>query len=123
MCSAFPKRKDLLPGESLLQDVAVGHGTVGLGEGVGLVLHAQHGEVLAAGVLQRALALGRHTHDAALAHGKYLTVYLILALALQDEVELLVGLVGVQETAVLTRNERLETQFADCGTKLERLKK
>ena len=71
--------------------------------------------VLAAGVLQRTLAVGSDTDDGSLADGENLTVHLILALALQDDVKFLVSLVGVEETAVLTRNERLETQFAACS--------
>ncbi len=86
----------------VLQDDAVGHRTVGLGEGVGFVLDAEHGEVVCAGVLQRALTVGRDADDGALADGEDITVDLILALALEDDVQLLVGLVGVQETAVLT---------------------
>ena len=44
-----------------------------------------------------------------------LTIDLVLALAAQDEVEFLVGLVGVEETAVLSGNERLERELAGCG--------
>ena len=105
-----------LPVKRFLKDVAVGHGAVGLVEGVGLILDAEHGQVLATGVLQRTLAIGSHADDGTLADGENLAVNLILALALQDDVKLLVGLVGVQETAVLTRNECLERQFATCST-------
>ena len=35
-------------------------------------------------------------------------------LPLEDDIQLLVGLVGVQESAVLTGDQRLETQFAAC---------
>ena len=105
-----------LPVEGVLQDVAVGHGAVGLGERGGLVLDAEHRQVLAAGVLQRALAVGRHADDATLADGEDLTIDLVLALATQDEVELLVRLVGVQKTAVLSGNERLEGELAGSGT-------
>ena len=62
--------------------------------------------VLAAGVLQRTLALGCDTDDGSLADGKNLTVHLILALALQDDVKFLVSLMGVKETAVLTCDQR-----------------
>ena len=37
-----------LPVELFLEDVAVDHWTVGLGERGGLVLHAEHGQVCAA---------------------------------------------------------------------------
>ena len=69
-----------------------------------------------AGVLQRALAFGRHTDNAAFADGEHLAVHLVLTFALEDEIELLVGLVGVQETAVLTGNKRLERQLAASGS-------
>ena len=97
-----------LPVKRFLKDVAVGHWAVGLGESVGLVLDAEHRQVLATRVLQRTLAIGSHTDDGALADGEDLAVHLILALALQDDVKLLVGLVSMEKTAVLTRNERLE---------------
>jgi len=99
---------DRLPIKWFLKDVAVGHGAVGLGEGIGLVLDAEHRQVLAARILKRTLAIGSHTDDGALANGENLTIHLILTIALQDDVKLLMGLVGVKETAVLTRNECLE---------------
>ena len=98
-----------------MQDDAVGHGAVGLGERGGLVLDAEHRQVLAAGILQRALSIGRHADDATLADGENLAVDLVLALATQDEVEFLVGLMGVEETAVLSGNERLERELAGSG--------
>ena len=52
--------------------------------------------------------MGLSASDGALADGEDLTVHLILTFALQDNVKFLVSLVSVQETAVLTRNERLE---------------
>ena len=70
----------------------------------------------AARVLQRTLAIGSDADDGALADGEYLTIHLILAFTLQDNVQFLVSLVGMQETTVLTRNERLKTQFAPCST-------
>jgi len=39
---------------------------------------------------------------------------LILPFPLEDDIQLLVGLVGVQESAALTGDQRLETQFAAC---------
>ena len=107
---------DRLPIKWFLKDVAVGHGAVGLGEGIGLVLDAEHRQVLTARILKRTLAIGSHTDDGALANGENLTIHLILTFTLQDNVKFLVSLVGVQETTVLTRNERLETQFAASCT-------
>ena len=106
----------LLPLQFLLQDVSVCHRAVGLSKGIGLILNAEHGQVLTACILQCTLAIGSHTDDGTLTDWEYLTVYLILTLALQDNVKFLVGLVSVEETAVLTRNECLERQFAACST-------
>ena len=39
-----------------------------------------------------------------------------MTLTFQNDIQLLVGLVGVQETAVLTGNQRLERQLAARGT-------
>ena len=99
-----------------MQYHAVGHRTVGLGERVCLILYAEHGEVLLAGVLQRALAVRSHPHYGALAYGEYLAVHLILSLAFQYYVQFLVRLVSVQKTAILTRYQRLERQLAASST-------
>ena len=64
--------------------------------------------------LQRTLASRIYAYDTALADGNLLAIYLIHALTFQNNVKFLVSLVGVQETAVLTRNERLERQVATC---------
>ena len=87
-----------------MQDSSIGHGAVSLSEGISLVLDAEHSQVLAACVLQRTLTIGSHADDGALADREDLTIHLILAFTLQDNVQFLVSLVGVQETAVLTRN-------------------
>ena len=62
--------EEQLPVKRFLKDVAVGHGAVGLGEGVGLVLDAEHRQVLRACVLQRTLAIRSHADDGALADGE-----------------------------------------------------
>ena len=109
-----PMRKNL-PVQRLLQDITVGHRTVGLTKGICLVLDAEHGQVLLACILQCTLSLRCYPDDGALAYWENLTVHLILSFTLQDDVELLVSLVGVQETAVLTRNQGLEAQLtAGC---------
>ena len=87
-----------LPVKRFLKDVAVGHWAVGLGESVGLVLDAEHCQVLTARVLQLTLAIGSHTDDGALADGEYFTIHLILPLALQDDVKFLMGFMSVEET-------------------------
>ena len=54
-----------------LQDCAASHRTASLCEGIGLVLEAEHGQVLAARVLQRTLAIGSDADIASLRLTKY----------------------------------------------------
>ena len=107
---------DCLPIQRLAKDVAVGHRAVGLGEVARAVLYAEHGEVLAACVLHGAATVGTDTHNGAFADGEMLAIDLVGALTAEDDVELLMGLVGVEEAAVLTRDEGLERQLAARGT-------
>ena len=44
--------------------------------------------------------------------GENLAIHLILALTSENDVELLMGFMGMQETTVLTGNERLEHAYA-----------
>ncbi len=105
-----------LPFQRVGEDVAVGHGAVGFGEGVGLVLDAKHGEVFAAGVFQGAATVGADAHNSAFADRELLTIHLIGALSTQDDVKLFMGFVCVEEPAVLSRHEGLEREFAAGGS-------
>ena len=105
-----------LPLQGFLQDDAVGHGTVGFVECVGLVLDAEHCQVFLAGVFQCPFAIGGDPDDRSFADREDLSVYLIGTLAAQDDVKLLMCFVCVQETAVLTGKQCLETQLAACGS-------
>ena len=70
---------------------------------------------LVACVLEGAFAVGSHADDAAFGDGNHLAVNLIGAIAFEDDVEFLVGLVGVKKAAVLSRNEGLVGNLAACG--------
>ena len=76
-----------------MKDDTISHRTVCFGEGIGLVLDAEHSQVLAACVLQRTLAIGSNADNSAFADREDLTIHLILAFTLQDNVQLLMSLV------------------------------
>ena len=99
----------------LLEDDSIVHRAVGLREGISLVLDAEHGEILLSVVLQRPFTIGSYAHHGAFTQREYRSVHLILPFPFEDDVQFFVGLVGVQESAVLTGGQRLEGQFAPGG--------
>lgn len=98
-----------LPLDRAGQDMAVG-GIVG-GERAGAILHAEHDERFAAVVAHGAPALGSHAHDRPLPDREDGAVDLEFAAAREEYIELLVGLVGVQESCLRSGSERLERKF------------
>lgn len=107
-----------LPADGLPEDVAVG-GVLGR-EGAAAVLDAEHHQRLPAGVADRTASGRRHADHAPFADGEALAVDLEFALPAQEEVELLVGAVGVQEAGLGAGGKALERKLgarrADGGS-------
>jgi len=57
-----------------------------------------------------------YTDDRSFTDGKDFAIDLVQAFTLEDDVKLLMGLMGMEESAVLAWDQRLETQFAACRT-------
>ena len=106
----------MLPVERFLEYIAVRHGAVCLREGVGLVLDAEHGQILLPAVLHGPLSAGCYTDDRSFTDGKDFAIDLVQAFTLEDDVKLLMGLMDMEESAVLAWDQRLETQLAACRT-------
>lgn len=80
------------------QDVAI-CGVGGI-ERIGLVLYAQHYQRLCSRIAYRTLNGGSNSYDGSLFDGENLSICLILALTLYEEIYLLVLLVGMQKTCL-----------------------
>ena len=109
----FVSESGALPLDRLGEDIAVG-GILGR-EGIAAILHAEHGQRLRAVVAHRAAAGRSDPHDAALADGERLPVDLEKTAPREEEVEFLVGLVGVEEAGFGAGPEYLEREFGSRG--------
>lgn len=90
----FPIRR--LPLDRFRENVPVG-GIVSC-EGVAAILDTEHHQRLAAVVSHGASALGSDTDDASFTDGENAPVDLEFAFSRKEEVELFMGLVGVEES-------------------------
>lgn len=78
---------------------------------IGFILDAYHHHVVIACVAQRTHSGRSNTHYTALSHCKGLAVYLKLAFAAHDDIQFLMCLVGMKESAALARSKGLERNF------------
>ena len=102
----------LLPLHLLVEDYAIG-GILCRERGA-TILHAEHQQWLGAVVADGTLAIRGHSHHASLGYREHLAINLELALAAEEEIQLLMVLVGVDEAGLRARSERLEGELATC---------
>lgn len=76
-------------------------------ERIGFILDAYNNHVVRARVAQRTHSCWSNTHYAALSHCESLAVYLKLALAAHDDIQFLVCLVCMKDSAALARSKGL----------------
>lgn len=105
----------VLPHHGLSQNLAIG-GILSR-ERAFFVLDAEHHQRLIACIANRTLGGGSNAHYATLGHGDNLAIDLHLALALEEEVELLVSTVGMQESCLTTYGEALERELGTRSAK------
>ena len=104
-----------LPHYGLCENLSIG--SILGRKGVLLVLDAEHNQRLIADVAHRTLGRGCNLHNATLRNGDNLAIDLHLALALEEEVELLVSAVGVQEARLTSYGKTLERELGTRGAK------
>lgn len=108
----FPIRR--LPLDRFRENVPVG-GIVSC-EGVAAILDTEHHQRLAAVVSHGASALGSDTDDASFTDGENAPVDLEFAFSRKEEVELFMGLVGVEESGFPAGPEHLKGEVTAGST-------
>lgn len=104
-------RRRISPLYAALGYHSVGSRSVVGTERIGFILDANHHHVVIASVAQRTHSGRSNTHYTALTHCEGLAVYLKLALAAHDDIQFLMCLVSMKESAALARSKCLERNF------------
>lgn len=103
-----------LPVHGFIDDVAVGG--IFVCECVGAILHAEHHTGFCAVVAHTAATVGSHADYRAFLNGKDLAINLEFSFSCEEEIELLVILVGVEEAGFLTGCEYLNGELTASST-------
>ena len=103
-----------LPLHLFIQDDTIG--SILCCKGGATILHAEHDQWFCAIIADGTLAIWCDSYHTSFGNGEHLAVHLKLALATEEEIQLLMGLVGVKETCLGTWGERLEGEFTTSCT-------